>query len=139
MIRSGWENVCRNRRPSSTSRRHRSMTSFGDRQRPPVEHRPYRRREPIVQSRLLVFIIDTIDPEPRLSQGHDADVKAVEVLRSHEGDDVSIRFGATELGQHIGIEQPFRHSDRSRTGKGPRSGAISTSRYGEVAQASIRA
>ena len=63
-----------------------------------------------------------LDAEADFGKGDRADVEQLERLRPDEGDDLGLRPGAAQLGEDVGVEQPARHNETSRTGIGSRSG-----------------
>jgi hypothetical protein len=65
-------------------------------------------REPVIQLGPAIGFRNTLDAEPYLGQGHDADMKLVERTSGDESHNPLFRPWPTQFGEDIGIEQP-RH------------------------------
>ena len=90
-----------------------------------LEHWAHFMRKPIVQLGAAVGVIDKLNAKPNVRQRDRADVEQIERLSGDEGEDFAVRLEAAQLRKDIGIEQPTRHKEISRTGIGDRAGVRS--------------
>lgn len=101
---------------------------FTDRERSLCKHRPQFVGQPVGEFSAPMEVTQQLNAEPDLGERYRTDKQALKRLQGDEGHHVEFWFWPTKLGQDVGVEEPVRHSVTSRTGKGVRVGAISSSR-----------
>lgn len=70
---------------------------FIDRKDSILEHRSQLVREPIVELHPSAGVIEELDPEPNLGEGHDADIQKVQCLAGDKVQDVAVRTWPSKL------------------------------------------
>ena len=77
---------------------------LGDDKNPLVEGRPYRVHEPIVQLGSSISVAAEFDAKADFGEGHHADLKQIEGLRSDECNRLRFRPSTSQLREDIGVE-----------------------------------
>jgi len=97
---------------------------FGYRENTLLEHQPHLMRKPIIQLSPKVGVADEFNIKPDFGEGHRTHIEKFERLSGDEGEDFLFWPRAAQFREYIGIEQPTRHNETSRTGIGARFGSM---------------
>jgi hypothetical protein len=89
---------------------------FRDRQYVLFEHWPYLVRQPVIQIGSTRCVRQQFDPEAYFGKRNNTDEEPFQGLRAYEFRNFGFGLRPPKLGDDIGVEQPSRHSETSRTG-----------------------
>ncbi len=89
---------------------------FRDRQYALLEQWPYLVGQPVIQIGSTLRVRQQFDPEAYFGKRNNTDVELFQGLRAYEFRDFGFGPRPPKFGDDIGVEQPSRHSETSRSG-----------------------